>query len=211
MLHDHRFVRTLVIFLIFGSFLLAPIPALASRTPMDVIKAGTEKALDILHDRNPDGKLNLRARRGEILTIVDQYFDFEEMAKRSLGRAWRFQSKQKQDEFVRLFKDLLFNTYVDRVESYTASNEQVVFDTQQIDGNHAVVKTRITGYQDKDVSVDYRLTQKAGEWKVYDVIVAGISLVNNYRSQFNSILSRKSFDELLKTMNNKVASINKPA
>ena len=208
---NHAFAKAFTMLLISIAFLYAPLLAEADQPPIEVVKAGTEKALSILHERNPDGKLNLRARRGEILNIVDQYFDFEEMAKRSLGRAWKYQSQQKQDEFVRLFKDLLFNTYVDRVENYTASDEKVVFDNQQIDGNYAVVNTRITGYQGTDVTVDYRLTQKSGKWKVYDVIVAGISLVNNYRSQFNSILSRKSFDELLKTMNEKVASLNKRA
>lgn len=192
-------------------FLPATAVAATAQSPIEVIQSGTEKALDILHDRNPEGKLNLRGRRDEILQIVDQYFDFHEMAKRSLGRAWKYQSTQKQDEFVRLFKDLLFNTYVDRVENYTASDEKVVFDGQQIDERYALVNTRVTGYKDGEVDVDYRLHLKDGKWKVYDVIIAGISLINNYRSQFNSILSRQSFDELLKTMNNKVSSMNKSA
>ena len=195
------------------SLLFLPAGGLAATVqgPMEVIKAGTEKALDILHDRKPDGKLNLRERRGEILQIVDQYFDFEEMAKRSLGRAWKYQPPQKQEEFVRLFKDLLFNTYVDRVENYTADDEKVVFASQQIDGEYALVSTMVTGYKDGEVNVDYRLRLKNGKWKVYDVIIAGISLVNNYRSQFNSILSSKSFDDLLKTMDRKVSSLNKSA
>lgn len=205
------FQKLLTIFTASLLFLPASALAAAVQGPMEVIKSGTEKALDILHDRKPDGKLNLRERRGEISQIVDQYFDFEEMAKRSLGRAWKYQPPQKQEEFVRLFKDLLFNTYVDRVENYTSANEKVVFAGQEIDGEYALVSTRVTGYKDGEVNVDYRLRLKSGKWKVYDVIIAGISLVNNYRSQFNSILSSKSFDDLLKTMDKKVSSMNKPA
>ncbi|MDY0040076.1 MAG: ABC transporter substrate-binding protein [Desulforhabdus sp.] len=205
------FEKFLTISIAFMLFFPVGVSAAAVQDPMEVIQSGTEKALEILHDRRPDGKLNLRGRRGEILQIVDQYFDFEEMAKRSLGAAWRSQPSQKQDEFVRLFKDLLFNTYVDRVESYTASNEKVVFDGQRIDGQYALVNTRVTGYKNGQVQVDYRLRLSSGQWKVYDVIIAGISLVNNYRSQFNSILSRNSFDDLLKTMDRKVASLNKRA
>jgi len=203
--------KHLIIFTVAWLFFSASALAANVQGPMEVIQSGTEKALDILHDRKADGKLNLRERRGEILQIVDQYFDFEEMARRSLGRAWRYQPPQKQEEFVRLFKDLLFNTYVDRVENYTAADEQVVFAGQQIDGEYASVSTRVTGYKDGDVSVDYRLRLTSDRWKVYDVIIAGISLVNNYRSQFNSILSRKSFDDLLKTMDKKVASLNRSA
>jgi phospholipid transport system substrate-binding protein len=191
--------------------LLLPWSVSAETGPLQVIQSGTEKALEILRDRGPDGRPNLRDRRGEILTIVDQYFDFEEMARRSLGTSWRHQSPQKQEEFVRLFKDLLFNTYVDRVESYTSANEQVVFDSQQIDGNHAFVGTRVIGYRGADVNVDYRLIQRNGRWKVYDVIIAGISLVSNYRSQFNSILARRSFDDLLQTMSNKVSAQRRAA
>ena len=192
-------------------YLLMPWPVAAQTGPLQVIQSGTEKALEILRDRGPDGKPNLRDRRGEILTIVDQYFDFDEMARRSLGASWRHQSPQKQEEFVRLFKNLLFNTYVDRVESYTSADERVVFDSQQIDGNYAFVSTRVIGYRGEDVNVDYRLIKRDGKWKVYDVIIAGISLVSNYRSQFNSILSRRSFDDLLQTMSRKVSAQRRAA
>jgi phospholipid transport system substrate-binding protein len=202
------FLRMMAILII--SFLL-PWSVSAESGPLQVIQSGTEKALEILRDHGPDGRPNLRDRRGEILTIVDQYFDFEEMARRSLGASWRQQPPQKQQEFVRLFKELLFNTYVDRVESYTSADEKVVFDNQQIDGNYAFVGTRVIGYRGEDVNVDYRLIRRDGRWKVYDVIIAGISLVNNYRSQFNSILARRSFDDLLQTMDKKVSTPRRAA
>ena len=112
----------------------------------------------------------------------------------------------KQQEFVKIFEQLLFNTYLDRVETYTCSNEQVLYDNEMIEGSSAVVKTRVSGYKEKDVAIDYRLRLKDGQWKVYDVVVEGISLVNNYRQQFNAILAKESFDGLLKRMQEKLAA-----
>jgi len=207
---NDRFGKILLMFSMTLLLLSAPALAADDQSPLRVIQSGTEKALEIIQNRKPDGKLHLRERRNEILQIVDHYFDFEEMAKRSLGAGWKSQPPQKQETFVKLFKDLLFNTYVDRVENYTAANEKVVFDGQKLDGDYAVVNTRVTGFKGGDVDVIYSLRLRNGQWKVYDVVIAGVSLVNNYRSQFNSILAKQSFDDLLKTMNEKVSALNKP-
>ena len=177
--------------------------------PLQLIQSGTDQALDILRASRTGQGPTIRQRKEEILNIVDDYFDFEEMGKRALGRPWKDQSPAKQKEFVALFKRLLFNTYVDRVETYTGSNEQVVYDQEKIEGDYAVVNTRILGYKNRDVQVDYRLRKGSKDWKVYDVIVEGISLVNNYRQQFNSILANGSFDSLLKLLKDKVAAQEK--
>lgn len=187
--------------------LLSVIPALSAPTsssPIILIQSGTDKAIEILRAKQEKGGPTLRERREEILQIVDQYFDFREMARRALGRPWKEQSPEQQREFVSLFKQLLFNTYVDRVETYTYTNEKVAYDGEKIEGDYAQVDTRITGYKNTDVEVDYRLQRINGEWKVYDVTVEGISLVNNYRQQFNSILASQSFNDLLRIMRDKV-------
>lgn len=172
--------------------------------PLDLIQSGTDKALEILHSKGNGGP-TLRERRAEILTIVDKYFNFHEMARRALGRPWKDQTTAKQQEFVSLFKQLLFNTYVDRVQSYTTSDEKVAYDSQKVDGDYATVKTRILGYKSGEVNVDYRLRREEGAWKVYDVVVEGVSFVENYRNQFSAILSGSSFDSLLDKMRQKVA------
>lgn len=172
--------------------------------PMGVVKSGTDRALDILKEQQTPQGQKLRQRRGEILQIVDQYFNFQEMARRALGRPWKDQPPEKQKEFVRLFKDLLFNTYVDRVESYTGGDERVLYDEERIEGDYARVRTRVSNYKTSDVQVEYRLRQENGEWKVYDVIVEGISFIDNYRSQFSSILAGESFDSLLDRLRQKV-------
>jgi len=182
----------------------------ASRTPLNVIQSGTDRALQILHSCQPGKELgSLRGRKAEILQIVDEYFNFTEMAKRALGRPWKDQTPDKQQEFVKLFKQLLFNTYVDRVSSYTCSDEKVVYDGEEIEGEYALVKTRVLGYKNTDVNVDYRLRNEKGEWKVYDVVVEGISFINNYRGQFNSILAGESFDSLLARLRERVAEQDK--
>ncbi|NLI34185.1 MAG: ABC transporter substrate-binding protein [Deltaproteobacteria bacterium] len=172
--------------------------------PMGVVKSGTDRALDILKEQQTPQGQKLRQRRGEILQIVDQYFNFQEMARRALGRPWKDQPPEKQKEFVRLFKDLLFNTYVDRVESYTGGDERVLYDEERIEGDYARVRTRVSNYKTSDVQVEYRLRQENGEWKVYDVVVEGISFIDNYRSQFSSILAGESFDSLLDRLRQKV-------
>ncbi|GLI36395.1 MlaC/ttg2D family ABC transporter substrate-binding protein [Desulforhabdus amnigena] len=187
-------------------FLLSAVALVSADSgPLQVIQSGTDRALDILHSSQAGKAPTIRQRRAEILTIVDEYFDFYEMGKRALGRPWKDQPAQKQKEFVDLFKQLLFNTYVDRVETYTGSEEKVVYDNEEIKGTYAFVKTRVLNYKNTDVAVDYRLQLKDGKWKVYDVIVEGVSLVSNYRSQFNSILANEDFDALLKKLREKVA------
>lgn len=192
----------IVCLFLFG--LIAPIEA-ATR-PLSVIQSGTDRALQILKSSQSGQAPSLRQRRGEILQIVDEYFDFDEMAKRALGRPWKDQPPDKRQEFVRLFKQLLFNTYIDRVETYTGANEKFTYDAEKIEGNYALVKTRVLGYKNADVQVDYRLRLENGTWKAYDVVVEGISLVSNYRQQFESILASSSFDNLLSRMRDKVAA-----
>ena len=135
--------------------------------------------------------------------MVNHYFNFEEMARSALGHPWKEQPPEKRKEFTRLFTQLLFNTYVDRLQNYTGSNEKVFYDSQQVDGDYAVVKTHVL-YQGNNASLDYRLHMANGKWKVYDVVIEGISLVENYRSQFSSILANDSFDSLLQKLRAKV-------
>ncbi len=206
--YNSTFTYMAVAFVLFLYAWVTAAPAAADQGPLLVIQSGTDRALDIIHSSKSGKAPSIRQRRAEILTIVDEYFDFSEMAKRALGRPWKDQSPEKQNEFVSLFKQLLFNTYVDRVETYTGSNEKVVYDVQEVKGDYAFVKTRIVNYQDTDVAVDYRLKEEKGNWKVYDVIVEGVSLVSNYRSQFTSILANESFDALLVKLRQKAAEWN---
>jgi phospholipid transport system substrate-binding protein len=176
----------------------------AAGTPLALVQSGTDRALHIIQSAHSGKAPSLRERRAEILTIVDEYFDFREMAKRSLGRPWKDQSPEKQREFVALFKELLFHNYVGKVETYTGTNERIVYDEEKIEGDHALVMTRVLGYKNTDVQLNYRLFNHEGQWRVYDVVVEGVSLIDNYRGQFNSIIANKSFDALIDQLKKKV-------
>lgn len=177
--------------------------AAVADSPLALVQSGTNRALQILNEARSGQGPTLVQRKAEILTIVDEYFSFTEMAKRALGSKWREQPPEKRQEFVRLFKQLLFNTYVNRVDSYAVKDGGVAYDSENIDGNYAVVRTRLQGYQNRDIPVEYRLHKMSEGWRAYDVIIEGVSLVDNYRSQFNSILARESFDSLLKQLRKK--------
>jgi phospholipid transport system substrate-binding protein len=135
-------------------FWTIPASMAASHTPMAVVKSGTDQTLELLKARHATGNTSLRYRKDEIAVIVDTYFNFGEMAKRALGRPWKDISPEKQREFMQLFKELLFSTYVDRVDNYVGSvNERVEYDGERIEGLYALVKTRLVGYRQTDVVV----------------------------------------------------------
>jgi phospholipid transport system substrate-binding protein len=187
------------------SAILLMIPARGGATtnPLDVVKSGTNRALEILKSVHAGTSPPLVQRKAEILTIVDEYFNFEEMAKRAVGPSWKAQPPDVQSEFVSLFKNLLFDTYISRVNTYTDIEGKVEFTAEQIQGDYALVKTRFVGHKEKDVEVDYRLRLHDQRWKVYDIIIVGISLVNNYRSQFSAIMVNNSFAAVLEKLRQK--------
>jgi phospholipid transport system substrate-binding protein len=183
-----------------------PLPtAAASLTPLQLVQSGSDRGLQIIKSSLFEGGPRLQQRRDEILRIVEEYFDFEEMGKRALGRPWKDITPDKQQEFIRLFKQLLFNVYVSRIEAGATPKTVTRYGGEELDGRYAIVKTRVAGDSRPDVQIDYRLLQEGEEWKVYDVVIEGISLVDNYRQQFASILTNESFEGLLKQLREKTA------
>ena len=140
----------------------------------------------------------------KIRSIVNEIFDYTELSKRTLGREWAKFNDQQQAEFIKLFSDLLEKTYADRLLSY--SDEKVVFEKESLlrEGQAEVTSNVLTG-DGKKIPLDYRMVQKGGSWRVYDVIIEGISLVKNYRDQFRDILAKDSPEEVLKMLREKVA------
>ena len=123
------------------------------------------------------------------------------MAKRSLGAQWQKRSPAEQKEFTKAFTDLLEGAYVDKLESYNGEKVRFVNDRQ--DQDHTEVSTKVVDKKGQEYSVDYRLHQVNGDWKVSDVVIENVSLVNNYRSQFNRVLAKSSYQELIETMKQK--------
>lgn len=170
--------------------------------PTDQVRATVNRVLMILKDPALNSAGAKEARRAELSKAILPRFDFEEMAKRSLGAEWRRRTPAEQKEFVRLFTALLKDSYVDSIESYRG--EKVVYRGESQDGDYADVGSKMIDKRGQEFAIDYRLNLEGSEWKVYDVIIENISIVNNYRSQFQRILSRSSFAELLRRLGNKV-------
>jgi phospholipid transport system substrate-binding protein len=169
--------------------------------PLDEVKKTTNEVLDVLRNKELKAPGKEELRRQKILEIVSEIFDFREMAKRSLGIYWRKRTPQEKDEFVPLYKDLLNNTYMRKVERYTS--EKILYTDESIQGDYAVVKTRIIRNTGTEIPLEYRLMKKDGKWVVYDVVIEGVSLVNNYRSQFSQIIRSDSYEELVKRLKKK--------
>ncbi|MGC9197220.1 MAG: MlaC/ttg2D family ABC transporter substrate-binding protein [Syntrophobacteraceae bacterium] len=173
----------------------------AGATPIDIIQSGTAKVISILRESEMGKAPPLKQRENEVLKVVSNYFDFDEMAKMALGYSWKQQTPQKREEFAGLFKKLLFNTYVDRMENY--HNQQIIYDSQTISGNLARVRTHFVN-NGESVPIDYLLKKEGAQWKVYDVVVEGISYDQNYRAQISAILANNSFETLLGMLRAKV-------
>jgi phospholipid transport system substrate-binding protein len=181
----------LVIVLIMPAFLYAA-------TPMDTVRADINKVLDVLRDH----ALKESAKKTKIMNIASDMFDFNELSRRTLGQNWHKLNGGEQKEFVELYTSLLQDTYASKILSYT--NEKVAYGREiNLTGKTVEVQTTIVTKK-ADVPINYRVIQKGNDWKVYDVVIEGVSLISNYRSQFNDILTNKSPAALLDTLRKKV-------
>ena len=174
---------------------------LQAGAPTEEIRTAIDKGVQILKSAKLDSSKQRAQVIDQLREIVYTRFDFEEMAKRSLGSHWRRLSPQQQKEFVTAFTELLETTYADKIDLY--EGQQVEYVGETIDKNYAEVNTRVIGKNRETYLVDYRLHQVDGKWRIYDVVAENISLVNNYRSQFNRIVVNSSFEELIKRIKQK--------
>lgn len=167
----------------------------------DQIKATVDKALVVLRDPKLKPAAKLKERREQLKQILFSRFDFTEMAKRSLGANWRRRTPQEQEEFVRLFTDVLERAYADIIESY--SDEKIIYINERIDAEYADVNSKILTGKGQEYTINYKAHLVGNEWKVYDVVAENISLVNNYRSQFTRVITKDSYEELVRRLKDK--------
>jgi phospholipid transport system substrate-binding protein len=170
--------------------------------PTDEIKQTTDKILSILTNPSLKGSSKTAEREKLIRQAIDERFNWEEMARRSLARYWDQRTDGEKKEFVRLYSDLLERTYLDKVEGY--SGEKVTYEGESVDNGYAVVRVKIVTKKNTDVRVHYRLKRVENKWLVYDLSIEGVSLVNNYRTQFNSIILKSSYENLVKRLRERV-------
>jgi phospholipid transport system substrate-binding protein len=173
--------------------------------PTEQTRATADKVLSVLNNPELRSAARKNERREQLRAVIYPRFDFAEMAKQSLGSQWSRRSPQEQREFVRLFTEVLENSYVDTIESY--NGDKITYTRENLDKDRAEVFTKVVTKKGEEFSVNYILRSVDGEWKVYDVVIENISLVNNYRSQFNRILAKASFDELLRKLQAKAPDL----
>ena len=172
--------------------------AASAGDPLDKIRETVEDVLAVLADET----LQRSERREGLRKAVYQRFGFEEMARRALGRHWRDLNADQRQEFVGLFSDLLERSYVGRIED-TGTGSEVDYARETIDEEgFASVLTVVTNRLGSQIEVQYRLLRREGNtaWEVYDVVIEGVSLINNYRTQFNNVIHRTSYDGLVKQL-----------
>jgi phospholipid transport system substrate-binding protein len=171
--------------------------------PTDLVRQITDQVLKILEDPQFQAPNRHAERQERLHKIAEQVFDWQEMARRALAVHWRERTPQEQQEFVRLFRDLVEGTYINRLESAIQEKREIQYVGEQVDGSRAAVKTNVVTRRNQPVPIEYRLQKADGRWLIYDVLVEGISLVNNYRSQFNRIITSSSYNDLVQKMKNR--------
>ncbi len=173
----------------------------------DAMKTTIDEVLRILADKDLKEPAKANERRLLLEKVVGDRFDYQEMSRRSLGAPWNGLSEQDKREFVDLFRTLLTNSYADKIETY--SGEGVQYINERTEKEYAEVRTKVLSGK-TEIPLDYRLINKAGEWRVYDVIVDGVSLVNNYRGQFTKIMRSSSYADLVDQLRKKSAQLKAP-
>jgi phospholipid transport system substrate-binding protein len=182
-------------------FVILPL-SLYAGTPQNTVEGHVKNVLNVLRDPALKGDKAKKVKKEKVRTISEKMFDFSELSKRTLGMNWKNLNPDQQKEFIDLYKDILEDAYMDRIMSY--SDERVVFqkETMLSDDTAEVQSNIIT--KKAEIPIYYRVIMKDGNWRVYDVIIEGVSLIKNYRTQFREILANKSPEELLKVLRKKV-------
>jgi len=178
----------------------AEAPWLWADSPTAQVKATVDRVVEILRDSRLQGEARAKARRERLRLAIAPRFDFTEMAKRSLGSRWQ-RYAERQSEFVPAFTEFMERAYVGQIESY--KKEKIVYLRERVDTKFAEVDTQVILSRGDEVPITYRLHRVGGDWKVYDVLIDHVSLVNNYRSQFHRILNSSSFDDLIRMLREK--------
>jgi len=168
-----------------------------TEAPTEVVRATTSEVFRILEDEQLKDPAKLISRRRMLEEVIASHFDYTEMSKRALAANWTPLTAVERTEFVELFKSFLSDRYADKIEGY--SGEQVFYLSERIEGNYAEVRTELRSSK-VEIPMDYRLHMKEGTWHAYDIIADGVSLVKNYRSQFDKIIRSDSYQELVRRL-----------
>ena len=180
-------------------------PMAYSAAPSDTVKEHVNKVLEVLRDPTLKGEPGRKVKKEKVRSISEEIFDFTELSKRSLGQNWKRFNPEQQEEFIKLFKSILETTYADKIVSYT--DEKITFKEEITLSEKAVEVPTTIVTKTSEIPIHYRLVEEKGRWKVYDVVIEGVSLVNNYRTQFREILAKKTPEALFDILRKKVGGV----
>ena len=197
-----KFKTRLSLSMVAVSILVCSGKAANAGEPTEAIRGAVNQGVEILKNAKLDNQKQRAQVIDQLRQVVYPLFDFNEMAMRSLGANWRRLNPLQRKEFVSTFTALLEKTYANQIDLY--NGQQVIYTGETVDGDYAQVNSRIIDKNGQTYSVVYKLHRVDGKWRIYDVVAENISLVNNYRAQFNRVIAKSSFEELLKTMKQQV-------
>jgi phospholipid transport system substrate-binding protein len=166
--------------------------------PTDQLRSATDRVLKVVQDPELKQPGKEQERRKQIRAIADQIFDWEETGKRALARHWQGRNPAEQKEFSALFADLIERSYIGKIEQY--SGERIVYAGETVEGDQATVRTKLITKSGTEIPIDYRMLKEGDRWRAYDVVIEGVSLVSNYRTQFNKIIQQSGYKELINRM-----------
>ena len=165
--------------------------------PREAVESAIGRVLSVIQDGEVNGKA-VADRPAEVRRIARELFDYDEMTRRTLSRHWSQRTADEQAEFVALFSDLLERSYVGRIEAY--AGEKITFVGEAIDGNFATVRSKVVTQRRSETVLDYRMHVREGRWRVYDVLIDGVSFVSTYRSQFDRVIQAESYGSLVERL-----------
>ncbi|MDD2365789.1 MAG: ABC transporter substrate-binding protein [Desulfuromonadaceae bacterium] len=178
----------------------------AFANPTELVKSTVSEVVRIVAD--PNLKKDTQKRRQMLKKTIGIIFDYPEMAKRSLGKHWNVRTVAEKKAFANLFATLLENSYASKIESY--NNEKIVYVKEILDNDYAEIKSKVVTAARDEFTLDYKLMNSNGKWMVYDVVIEGVSLVSNYRSQFNKIITANGYEKLVKKLESKNEELKAP-
>ncbi len=167
----------------------------------DQVQTSVDRVLKLVQDPELKKPANTEKRRNQIREVARTLFDFEEMTKRALARHWAARTPEQKKRFTELFSELLESSYAGRIEGY--GGEKIMYLPEQVDGDIVAVRSKLITQRGTEIPIDYRLQKSGNRMAVYDVVIEGVSLVANYRTQFNKVITQSSYDELVKKLEQK--------
>jgi phospholipid transport system substrate-binding protein len=203
-----RPIRRIVQLIVAGLLIFAGSLSLAAESPTEVVRTTINEVIRILNDETLKAPAKVMPRRRMLEQVIAQRFDYAEMSKRALATYWTPLTNDQRDEFVDLFKAFLSDRYASKIEGY--AGEQVNYLNERLDGQYAEVRTKLVSSK-VEIPMDYRLINKADRWYAYDIVVDGVSLVKNYRSQFTAIIRSSSYEELVHRLRDRTVGEEKRA